>query len=201
MNGKLYNVIEIDRLVKNYKRTKDSKVLNELINAFEGFIIKYANFIKYGRYNPSDTDIQGMMKILSSKNCNSITFLKSLFEKWEYNDILNELKCLFIKSVTQFTKRDKGPFFVGYLYQYYKYMIKSWIRYLSKDVLNNLGLETIPQHYQLEDKSDVQLYENICLSEKIKLNQLEKYILYLHYGKRISRVIIFHRMILRFVFK
>lgn len=189
--NKIYTLQEIDDLINKYKKTYKQKYLSELFKAFEGFIVKYAYFLKYGKCHGTDRDLIGLKKLLTCKGGDDPVFIiTKIFEIWEYNDIINELNILFIKSVNIFTKRKEGPFFTGYLYNYYKYMVKEWIEKVSQDAMNYINRKNLDElncndQMFLQEK-DIPKYENFCLTEKTVLTQLEKNILYLHYGKKIS---------------
>lgn len=188
---KIYTLKEIDDLIFTYKKTKSPEIMEILINAFEGFIVKYAQFLKHGKLNSNNKDLIGLTKLLQKNNSQDVSkLIKKILESWDYYDVVNELKFIFIKSVNKFTKRKKGPYFAGYLYTYYKYMIKQWIQKISKDVMNLSKIENIDKlnfkdQVYINDNTTKTEYENFCLTGKTKLTQYEKYILYLHYGKKI----------------
>ena len=181
---KIYTLEEIDKLINEYKDKHSKESSLELFKAFEGFILKYSYFLKYGKVKNNDKDLMGLVKILDIKDL-SHNPIKKIFENWDFHDIFNELYLLFLKCINQFTKKKKGPYFAGFLYNYYKFMVKEWIQSLSKDVLNavtTVDIENLPEIK--EEEIDIQEYDNICLTEKTSLTQFEKYILYLYYGKK-----------------
>ncbi len=189
---KIYTLQEIDTLISKCKKNKDPKIMETLLKAFEGFIVKYAWFLKYGKCIKNDRDLVGLIKLLQKGGMNTSEMVKRIFESWTYDDIINELKYIFLKSVNQFTKRKEGPYFTGYLYTCYKYMIKQWIRDISKDVMSLGKIENVDELskkdrvYISDNEPEKIEYENFCMTEKTCLTQYEKYILYLHYGKKIS---------------
>lgn len=184
---KIYTVKEIDDLIKSYKKTADEKVSLEIYKAFEGFILKYAHFLKYGTIKNNDRDLMSLARILDIKDLSN-NHVKNMFETWELYDIFNELYYLFLMSISRFVKIKNGPYFSGYLYNYYKYLVHQWIRSIKGDIMNNsnpISMENLPE---LEGEAEINAieYENICLTEKTSLNQFEKYILYLSYGKKLT---------------
>jgi RNA polymerase sigma factor (sigma-70 family) len=122
----------------------------------------------------------------------SIELIKQVFQKSEYADVYDELRLLFIKSVRQFVKKKNGPYFAGYLYNCFKYAIKNLIENTRKDIMISNKMESlddlnIRDYKYLENESRInQQYENFYLVEQEILNPIERSILYLHYGKRIS---------------
>jgi len=185
--NRIYTTDEINVLVKKYKRGNHPEASLELFKAFEGYLIKYAHFIKYGSIKSTDKDLISLSCLLNiNKDKNNAVMY--IFETWEFQDIFNELYLLFLKCVNRFVKRDNGPSFVGFLYNYFKYTVKDWISYISKDALNNLNIEefdgaTIQQDCSFSYNTE---YDNICLSSRVILSQEEKYILHLHYGVKMS---------------
>lgn len=187
--NKIYTLDEVDNLIQRYKKYEKKEDLSELLGAFEGFIVKYTCFLKYGRYTNNDRDLISLIGLLNPKNEDAINLIKNIFNSWEYEDIFNELNFIFIKSIKQFTKKKEGPFFAGYLYNYYKFMVKEWIEKISKDIYNRErvwieDLDNIKNGKQ--DNIEQNEYENLCLTKKTDLTQLEKSILYFHYGKKVS---------------
>lgn len=186
MTTKIFTLKEVDILIQKYKKKPSKEISLELFKAFEGFILKYTHFLKYGSIKNNDKDLLGLAKLLDIKDFSNNP-IKKIFETWDLHDIFNELYLLFLKSINQFTKRKSGPYFTGYLYNYYKYMVKNWIQSISKDILNinkTIDIENIPEIG--EEEIDIQEYDNLCLTEKTSLTQFEKYILYLYYGKKMT---------------
>jgi hypothetical protein len=202
--NKIYTRKEIDELIAEYKKTPTPEVSLEIFKAFEGFILKYAHFLKY-RYIkafPKDKDLHSLMKMLNISDIHNSPILK-IFDTWDFSEIFNQLYLIFLESIKLFTRRKEGPYFVGYLSQYYKFMVKEWIAYLSHDALNSVNTHFIESDEDIEENyKDIKEYENICLTEKTPLTQLEKYILYLSYGKKltmdeISELLDIHRVYLQ----
>lgn len=192
--NKIYSKEEIDKLIDKYRFTSKPEFIEELISAFEGFILKYAYFLKYGSYQPYDKDIIGLICMLKRDETSPIVYIKKIFNAWELEDIVNEIKLIFINSINHFTKRKEGPFFSGYLYACFKYEVKEWIKQLSQDIMNTyipVDIETMDdKHFpdaQEKDMEDIENeYENLCLTSKTTLTQTEKCVLFLHYGKGMS---------------
>jgi len=184
--NKIYTLQEVDDLIYEYKKTHNPKISLEIFKAFEGFIVKYAHFLKNGIYKKSDKDLMGLMRILNIKDTLNNP-IKAMFNTWSSDDIFNELYLLFLKSINQFTKRKEGPYFTGYIYNYYKYLIKDWITELSQDALNSVHTTHMEDAENLTlPEPDLTEYENICLTEKTTLTQDEKYILHLYYNKKMT---------------
>lgn len=182
---KIYTNKEIDKLIHRYKKTKNRKTLKSLHDAFEGFILKYTFFLKYGKSKGSDKDLKDLSRILGIHGNNPVL---KIFNSWDETDIYNELFIKFVECIDKFKKIDKGPHFSGYIYNYFKYIIKEWIRKLSKDVLNNVNILSL-SYIDIEhekDISNISEYQHICFHEKLPLTRFERYILYLSYGKEMN---------------
>jgi RNA polymerase sigma factor (sigma-70 family) len=184
--NKIYTADEVDCLIADYKQFPSNVVSLEIYKAFEGFIAKYTNFLKYGTYRDNDADLKGLMRMLNITDV-ARSPVHNIFASWSSDDIFNELYLLFLQCINKFVRRKNGPYFTGYLYAYYKFMVKTWISHLSQDVLNTVKMAEVDDMNVLEEELlDVKEYENICLTEKSTLTQLEKLILHYHYGKRMS---------------
>lgn len=194
---------EMDKLVQKYKDTTDeskkARILKTVLDAFEGYILKFANFLEHGRCDKSDADIQHLIYMISfrSSDCD-LTYrdvLNNVLQSYTRDDIVSELQLNFIRCVDLYEKREGGPGFSGYIYNYYKFTVKNWIRALSKDALN-----TIPV-YRFEESIHDTVYvesmdfmNNLCFNENINLSNLEKYVLFLYwdkglYDKDIARIL------------
>ena len=187
--NKIYTLEEINVLVNKYRETEKNEYISEIFRAFEGFIYKYVHFLKFGKYKESDRDLIKLLGFFTGKHENPIYYIKKTFDSWEYEDVLNELNYLFIKMVHQFIQTKNTTSFTGFIYHHYKFIVKTLIQKTSKDVMNSMlkieYLDEVDFMESLEDPTPTK-YENICLLKKTDLNQLEKYIIYLHYGKKIS---------------
>lgn len=187
--SRIYTKEEIDVLISDYKKKPTEELAEQLLKAFEWFILKYAHFLKY-RYvksYPEDKDIHGLMSILNIKEIHNNPIL-AMFDTWDFSDIFNELYMLFMQSIVQFTRRKDGPYFTGYLYTYYKFMIKKWICQLSKDAMNSVNVMSIDDHENLEDSKEIHpQYKNICLTELTELSPDERMILFYSYQKKMTK--------------
>jgi len=205
-NRKKYTIEEIDDLLFKYRKYGKKDYLLELFNAFSGYIAKYANFLKFGKFKPKDKDIICLIGMLNNKNSSEsgTDAIRIIFQNYSYDDIKSDLGLLFLKNVKQFVKRENGPCFTGYLYNYFKFSVRDWIRKISSDVFNTLKIDFIPDiindmkldwmtddellyddydsYNNADEKSDK--FENLCMSDKTDLTNFEKYILYLSYGKK-----------------
>jgi RNA polymerase sigma factor (sigma-70 family) len=117
----------------------------------------------------------------------TVSIIKQTLNGYTYDDIMGELKLRFVKCVKYYTKQEDGPPFTGFLYAYYKFMIKEWISNLSKDLLNTntvVALEKVEGFTTTaEFTSQIKIFDDLNMFEKTELTNLEKYILYLHYEK------------------
>ena len=92
--NKIYSTTEIDKLIKDYKTKKCPKASLELFRAFEGYLLKYSYYIKYGNIKAKDKDLIALGHLLGF-NKNNIALC--IFETWEFQDIFNELYLIFLK--------------------------------------------------------------------------------------------------------
>ena len=195
----------IDKLVNNYKTSRGEAKkahLKDLLDAFEGYIMKYVNFLRYGSVSSTDNDIKQLVYMLKGPEpTNVIGNIQHLLYSYTKDDIVNQLQMLFIECVNNYEKQKEGPSFIGYLYSYYKFMIRDWFRDISKNAINHYSIapyvedcadlpnskkglwsELVEQQYN-EYKNDLSdpTRTNICFLNIKGLNNLETYILYLYY--------------------
>jgi RNA polymerase sigma factor (sigma-70 family) len=201
MNEKrrIYSYEDIDKLVRRYKQG-DEEAIAELLAAFEGFIVKYANFIKYGYMSKGDWDIQGLVKMLRPKIPSSmrmkmlrgeismppdrLDIIRDAMQSYEYEDIIGELNVMFMESALQFKKRKDGPTFAGFLYSYFKYTVKRWIVLRLRDALNVANIATLTEREDnMQMLEDTQEFENQFSRAKPHLDSVTRWILHLYYCK------------------
>jgi len=192
---KRYKVKEIDDLIKKYQNEKSSdaqtEYLHELLCAFEGYIIKYVQFLKKGIVRAKDRDLKGLSNMFKSvtNTQDPIDIIQNILINYSYDDVLAQLQLIFIQCVSRYTKQEDGPPFTGFLYAYYKYMIRSWLRELSKDALNTKDIEGIDSKDFMtssECADQIKIFDHICMNDSDSLTSLEKYILYLSYYRSLK---------------
>ena len=198
----------INKLYENYNKEVDEKkrkeYLKELMDSFEGYIFKFYNFLIYGHYKEKDSDIKSLVNMISNSNhSKAVNLIQKILSGYSEDDILSRLQLIFLKCVRKYEQQENGPGFTGFLYNYYKYEVRDWIRDLSKDPLNKVS--TLRESDFEEDKNGVfsdiisiksvnyseqsqkmSKYSNICFVENFNLTNLEKYILYLRCIKGFS---------------
>ena len=187
MEKKLYTYDEINSLVTSYKNTGRKAYLAKLLKIFEGYIVKYTNFLKFGTFKRTDKDLIMLINMVEHSS-STPRIIQKIFESYTYDDIFNEISIMFIKAVNAFKQKENGPGFTGYIYCYLKFMVKKKIKEISSDILNTLKVN-FDTEYEFSDEV-LENYEskikNICFFDDEILNKFEKYILYLSYGKKIS---------------
>jgi RNA polymerase sigma factor (sigma-70 family) len=199
MVRRIYTYTDIDKLVRRY-RSGDEAAIAELLSAFEGFIVKYANFLKHGYISRGDWDIQGLIKMLTPRMPpelkrralngeipsyrDRLSLIREAMQSYEYEDIVSELNIMFMESALQFRKRKDGPSFTGFLYSYFKYKVKRWIDKRLKDVLNMANLATITEREEnMQMLEDTQEFELHFSKAKPFLDSVTRWILHLYYCK------------------
>ena len=188
-----HDIKKIDELIRNYKislsEREQRELLSDILASFEGFIVKYANFLKNGEYNASDRDLLGLIKMLKSpKNTidQTIGIIRKTLDGYTYDDIIGELKLRFVKCIKRYTKKEDGPPFTGFVYAYYKFIVKEWIASLSKDLLNSKTIVTLDKvmFFACDEFSEqLKIFDDLNMLDNTELTNLEKYILYLYYEK------------------
>jgi len=177
---KLYTTDEIQQLILKYKKSPSSDLYSKINDAFEGFIIKYAHFIKYNIHS-NDKDLNEFASILESYNI--LKCIYNVFRTWDIEDIIGEFRIIFFECIKKY-KDLNGPKFTGYIYNYYKYDIFKWLKKQLDDVMNSAYINEVKDTNI--DNEIIDLYEHICISDKTPLTSIEKYILYLSYGKQLD---------------
>lgn len=190
MEKKLYSYKDIEALVIQYKEgSRDAS--GELFKAFAGFIAKYANFLKFGVLGKKDRDLRGLTHLLCPKNDNvraRMGLIRDALRSYEYEDIVGELNVLFLKSVAQFKTRESklggNVPFAGYLYSYFKFMVKRWIDQRLVDVMNTVKLvELTEEEKELQILEDTKDFEAQFSGSRPVLDSVTRWILHLYYSK------------------
>jgi DNA-directed RNA polymerase specialized sigma24 family protein len=195
--AKQHTIKGIDKLLKKYRNTKEgpekNRSLKELLDSFEGFIIKYANFLSYGYYKKKDKDIISLISMLSFSRDKysldrTVELIHSILQSYTFDDIFSELQLKFIQCVNKYVKHEGGPSFTGFIYGYYKFTIKDWIDKLSEDALNKVHSPEFSEDYITDEQFPEQLevFDNLCFSDATELTNLQKYVLYLAYGRKLT---------------
>lgn len=190
MDRKIYTYADIEALVIRYK-DGDRDASGELFKAFSGFIAKYANFLKFGSIAKKDRDLQGLLRLLCPKGDNPkarMSIIREAIRSYEYEDVVGELNVLFLKSVAQFKTRESklggNVPFAGYLYAYFKFMVKRWIDQRLVDVMNTVKLVELSEEEQevqmLEDTRDFEIQFGRV---RPALDGVTRWILHLYYAK------------------
>lgn len=196
---RIYSYEDIDRLVRRYKGG-DDEAIAELLAAFEGFIVKYANFLKYGYMNKGDWDIQGLVRMLRPKISielrkrmlagevqmppDRLEIIREAMRSYDYEDIVGELNVMFMESALQFKKRRDGPTFAGFLYSYFKFRVKRWITLRLRDALNVTNIASLTEREEnMQMLEDTQEFENQFSRAKPHLDSVTRWILHLYYCK------------------
>lgn len=141
---------EIDDLIIKYKGGEDA-CINELVKSFEGYLKKFFNFIKYGKADTNDSDIQSITSLLCNKPNVSYNILRGNIGANERDqirsiqnyiatvcssipreDLTQDLQLILLTRINRFTP-GKGVNFLGYLTSCIKYDICNYINKSSKD--------------------------------------------------------------------
>ncbi len=183
---KIYSYEDVDRMVQQYK-LGDRKAIEELFKAFEGFIAKYANFLKFGIYSRADRDLHGLIRMMCPKGDavrSRLGLIQSALRSYDYEDIIGELNVMFMESALHFQKRKTGPHFSGYLYGYFKFKVKRWMDKTLVDVMNTVKIVELTEEEEkvqmLEDTKD---FEMTFSKAKPVLDSVTRWILHLYYYK------------------
>ena len=186
---KLYTLEEIDKMIEKHKNGELQSL--EIYKAFEGFIFKYVCFLKYARHENSE-DIKSLMKILKISPRGHI--YTTIFSSWDETDLFSELYCIFLKCLNYY-KKMPGKGFVGYIYNYFKFAVKKWLKNLSADALNHVKMISLDSKIEEIMAPEVKKFHNPCLIDMNILNQAEKYVLYLSYIKKIRTTFLAKKLI------
>lgn len=190
MERKLYTYKDIEELVIQYKEGS-REAAGELFKAFAGFIAKYANFLKFGILGRRDRDLSGLIHLLCPKGDSTkarLGLIREAIRSYEYEDIVGELNILFLKSVAQFktveSKLGGNIPFAGYLYAYFKFMVKRWIDQRLVDVMNTVKLvELNDNEREMQILEDTKKFEIQFSGSRPALDNITRWILHLYYTK------------------
>lgn len=166
----------INAVIEKYKTNEKKEYVEIIYNNFKGFLYQYVLYLKFGilpkSYNYS-------LSILS-KIVQSTKYYK-IFVDWDKEEIFNELFILLLK----FIKQNPNSNNIQYIYNQFKYEIKSWILSLQKDFLyhEERFLSYIDQNKEFNEVKNI---PNFCLDSSYELTNDQRYILYLYYNNKLN---------------
>lgn len=151
-------MITLEQLAIEYQKGFEQSGL-ELLKRFQPLILKYTNMIYHNWYNVNDKQTDIFFKMITPKKAKNyktkakhiLYFVKKIVNAYEYEDILQDIKCLFLELVEQYNQDLMN--FDGYVNLYFKYKIRIYIF----DIVKNNPI-TIPMSDANGDLNNT----NIC---------------------------------------
>jgi DNA-directed RNA polymerase specialized sigma24 family protein len=180
---------EIDNIVINYKQLllsntpedydAASKQLEQMINLFDGYIIKWVTILKGGNPNMSDKETISFIaligKNLQLSNINDvIDKISSVFARRSYDELYSDILVLFIETITRFEKLPRAHF-TYYLTKVFYY--KVYRLYLKQSTI--ISRENLIDHIEIDTISSQEPDYNVeCITESLDDSELELYTLF-----------------------
>lgn len=102
----------------------------KLLDNFQPLLMKFANLIYYGKYDLTDQHTQEFLKTLISsydnnKAKNIISLINNMFRAFDYEDIMQELKLIFLELTKRYDP-DMATF-QTYIKVYWKYELRKHV--------------------------------------------------------------------------
>lgn len=143
---------ECDRLVLAYRDDNDSDAAQSLLDAFEGYIVKYYNVIRRGKVAINDRDIREFLKLyMKNEYCRRHIHqfkrmpivqqeiykvsdsVKNLCQPYNDEELLNEIYVAFLTMAKRYQSPDGKPRFHAYILQAFHYQLRRQLQTLVSD--------------------------------------------------------------------
>lgn len=174
----------------------------KLIEAFNLFIYRYANFLAYGVYDINNYSLRSFIS-LYIENKQYRKFLHSykykpyiqqqfgqyalktsaLFEKYSFEELYNECVCVLLNMAKRY--KDTRPSFHTYVFRCYHFELERNLKHLIKDVLVKMNTvddyNVICNHMTQYDKTDdiiEELNKQIAIKNSDNLTIDDEYSVY-----------------------
>jgi RNA polymerase sigma factor (sigma-70 family) len=143
---------ECDRLVLAYRDDCDSEAAQSLLDAFEGYIVKYYNVIRRGKIAINDRDIREFLKLyMKNEYCRRHIHqfkrmpivqqeiyivgdsVRNLCLSYSDEELLNEIYVAFLTMAKRYQSPDGKPRFHSYILQAFHYQLRRQLQTLVSD--------------------------------------------------------------------
>jgi RNA polymerase sigma factor (sigma-70 family) len=167
---------ECEEIVQAYRSTRNDADSQRLIDAFEGYIVKFYNLIRWGRVAIADRDIREFLKLYmkseySRKHIHKYSHMatirqdiysiaesiKNLLKTYENEELMNEIYTAFLTMATRYKSPDGKPRFHDYILKAFHYQLRRQLQILVEDPIVFNTVQNINFH---EDHNNLDHYED-----------------------------------------
>lgn len=143
---------ECDQLVRNYRDHDSQDSAELLIDAFEGYLVKFFNVIRWGKMNIQDRTLREFVKLympnehdrrhvhqykhmptIQSAIYRTTENIRSLCEPYDWDELWNEVVAAFLTMAKRYQSRDDKPRFHTYILQAFHYQLRRQLQSLVAD--------------------------------------------------------------------
>jgi RNA polymerase sigma factor (sigma-70 family) len=174
---------ECEEIVQAYRRTKNDADSQRLLDAFEGYIVKFYNLIRWGRVAIADRDVREFLKLYmkseySRKHIHKYSHMatirqdiysvaesiKNLLKTYENQELKNEIYTAFLTMATRYKSPDGKPRFHDYILKAFHYQLRRQLQTLVEDPVVFNSIQNINFHddyHRNDDFSEQDVFQNI----------------------------------------
>lgn len=143
---------ECDDIVRRYRDTNDPNASAQLIDAFEGYIVKFYNVIRWGRVAIDDRDIREFIKLyMKNEYCrkhihqykrmplvqqeihNVSESIRQLCDPYDDDELMNEAIVALMTMAKRYQSPDGNPRFHSYVLQAFHFQLRRQLQTLVSD--------------------------------------------------------------------
>lgn len=165
---------ECDRLVKAYRDTNDPDAAQALLDAFEGYTVKFFNLIRWGKVSIHDRDVRDFIRLymknefarkhihqfkrmpaVQQEIYNVADSIKQLMAPYDNDELKNEIYMAFLTMANRYKSPDGKPRFHHYILQAFHYQLRRQLQTLVADPIVYRMAHNINFHEDFGDGEEV----------------------------------------------
>lgn len=176
---------DLDKLVIAYRDEGDEEAAAKIIDAFEGYMVKYFNLIRKGRAVFDDRDIREFIKLYTAneyarRNIHRYKYMpavhhemqsvadriRKLYQYCSDDDLIHEIYIAILTMAKRYNPPDKEPRFHTYMVRAFHYQLRRQLQAIIDEELafktvdymaiaEHMREESEYDYYEVEDTSEV----------------------------------------------
>lgn len=142
----------LNTLVLSYRDHHDSEAADGIIDAFEGYIVKFFNLVRYGRINMMDRELREFVKLYMTndycrRNIHRYKYMpvveqeilavcdriKKICHTYSDDDLKHEIYMAILIMAKRYKSPDEKPRFHTYIVRAFHYQLRRQLQILTAD--------------------------------------------------------------------
>jgi RNA polymerase sigma factor (sigma-70 family) len=183
---------ECEEIVQAYRSTKNDADSQRLIDAFEGYIVKFYNLIRWGRVAIADRDVREFLKLYMKNEYTRkhihqyyhmaavrheiysvAESIKNLLKTYENEELKNEIYTAFLTMANRYKSPDGKPRFHDYILKAFHYQLRRQLQTLVEDpvvfnIVQNINFHEEYGYDFHDDMSTIDGYQDMTATYTIE---------------------------------